>query len=41
MHRSDDIKIKLITELKDTTSWTTAGQAKDKLSSRNPLVQAL
>ena len=28
-------------ELKKTTSWTTAGQAKDKVSNPNPLVKAL
>ena len=28
-------------ELKETTSWTTAGQAKDIASSPNPLVKAL
>ena len=28
-------------ELKKTTSWTTADQAKDKPSSPNPLVKAL
>ena len=34
-------KIHYEPELKETTSWTTAGQAKDKSSSPNPLVKAL
>ena len=34
-------KIRCKPELKETTSWITAGQAKDKPSSPNQLVKAL
>ena len=50
MHHSEDPKswnkdkyswVNLSCEPEKTTSWTTAGQAKDKASSPNPLVKAL